>query len=48
MTLIVHGEAWDEIPMGGDVMSKACLISFKRNGRVAAVALGLAMCGLKN
>ncbi len=33
-----HAEAWDEIAIDGDVMSKDCLLRFKRNGRVTAVA----------
>ena len=33
-----HAEAWDEIVIDGDVMSKDCLLRFKRNGRVTAVA----------
>ncbi len=33
-----HAEAWDEIAIEGDVMSKDCLLRFKRNGRVSAVA----------
>jgi apoptosis-inducing factor 3 len=33
-----HAEAWDKIEIDGNVMSKDCLLRFKRNGRVAAVA----------
>ena len=33
-----HAESWDEISIDGDVMSKDCLLRFKRNGRVLAVA----------
>jgi NADPH-dependent 2,4-dienoyl-CoA reductase/sulfur reductase-like enzyme/nitrite reductase/ring-hydroxylating ferredoxin subunit len=33
-----HAESWDEIMIDGDVMRRDCLLSFKRNGRVAAVA----------
>jgi NADPH-dependent 2,4-dienoyl-CoA reductase/sulfur reductase-like enzyme/nitrite reductase/ring-hydroxylating ferredoxin subunit len=33
-----HAESWDEILIDGDVMSKDCLLRFKRHGRVAAVA----------
>jgi hypothetical protein len=33
-----HAESWDEIVIDGDVMRKDCLLRFKRNGRVAAVA----------
>jgi NADPH-dependent 2,4-dienoyl-CoA reductase/sulfur reductase-like enzyme len=33
-----HAEAWDEIAIDGDVMSKDCLLRFKRDGRVIAVA----------
>ena len=33
-----HAGSWDEITIGGDVMSKDCLLRFRRNGRVLAVA----------
>jgi NADPH-dependent 2,4-dienoyl-CoA reductase/sulfur reductase-like enzyme len=33
-----HAEGWDEIVTKGDVMSKDCVLHFKRNGRVSAVA----------
>ena len=33
-----HAELWDEITIDGDVMSKDCLLRFRRNGRVLAVA----------
>lgn len=33
-----HAESWDEISTDGDVMNKDCLLRFKRNGRVFAVA----------
>jgi apoptosis-inducing factor 3 len=33
-----HAEAWDEIVAEGDVMSKDCVLRFKRNGQVSAVA----------
>jgi NADPH-dependent 2,4-dienoyl-CoA reductase/sulfur reductase-like enzyme len=33
-----HAETWDEIVTEGDVMSKDCILRFKRNGRVCAVA----------
>jgi NADPH-dependent 2,4-dienoyl-CoA reductase/sulfur reductase-like enzyme/nitrite reductase/ring-hydroxylating ferredoxin subunit len=33
-----HAESWDEVMIDGDVMSKDCLLRFKRHGRVAAVA----------
>jgi apoptosis-inducing factor 3 len=33
-----HAEAWDEIQIDGNVMSKDCVLRFKQNGRVAAVA----------
>jgi len=36
--LAPHAEVWDEIVIDGDVMSKDCLLHFKRNGRVTAVA----------
>ena len=31
-------ENWDEIAIDGDIPSKDCLLRFKRNGRVLAVA----------
>jgi apoptosis-inducing factor 3 len=33
-----HAEKWDEIAIDGDIPSKDCLLRFKRNGRVLAVA----------
>ena len=33
-----HAEKWDEITIDGDIASKDCLLQFKRNGRVLAVA----------
>ena len=33
-----HAEKWDEIAIDGDIPSKDCLLRFKRNGRVFAVA----------
>jgi NADPH-dependent 2,4-dienoyl-CoA reductase/sulfur reductase-like enzyme len=33
-----HAEEWDEIVTEGDVMRKDCVLRFKRNGRVSAVA----------
>jgi NADPH-dependent 2,4-dienoyl-CoA reductase/sulfur reductase-like enzyme/nitrite reductase/ring-hydroxylating ferredoxin subunit len=33
-----HAENWDEIAIDGDIPSKDCLLRFKRNGRVLAVA----------
>ena len=33
-----HAESWDEISIDGDVMSKDCLLRFRRNGQVLAVA----------
>jgi NADPH-dependent 2,4-dienoyl-CoA reductase/sulfur reductase-like enzyme len=33
-----HAEAWDEIVTEGTIMSKDCVLRFKRNGRVSAVA----------
>jgi apoptosis-inducing factor 3 len=33
-----HAERWDEIAIDGDIPSKDCLLRFKRNGRVLAVA----------
>ena len=33
-----HAEAWDDIVTEGNIMSKDCVLRFKRNGRVSAVA----------
>jgi apoptosis-inducing factor 3 len=33
-----HAETWDEIVTEGDIMSKDCVLRFKRNGRMTAVA----------
>jgi NADPH-dependent 2,4-dienoyl-CoA reductase/sulfur reductase-like enzyme len=33
-----HAEKWDELTIDGDVMTKDCLLRYKRNGRVLAVA----------
>jgi NADPH-dependent 2,4-dienoyl-CoA reductase/sulfur reductase-like enzyme len=33
-----HAEAWDEIVTEGNIMSKDCVLRFKRNGHVSAVA----------
>ena len=33
-----HAEKWDELTIDGDVMAKDCLVRYKRNGRVLAVA----------
>ena len=36
--MLVTPEAWDEIEIDGDIKKKDCLLRFKQNGRVAAVA----------
>jgi NADPH-dependent 2,4-dienoyl-CoA reductase/sulfur reductase-like enzyme len=33
-----HAEQWDELTVDGDIASKDCVVRFKRNGRVLAVA----------
>jgi NADPH-dependent 2,4-dienoyl-CoA reductase/sulfur reductase-like enzyme len=33
-----HAEKWDELTIDGDIASKDCLLRFRRNGRVLAVA----------
>ena len=33
-----HAEKWDEIEIEGDIAARDCLLRFKRNGRVLAVA----------
>ena len=36
-----HAEKWDEIVVDGDIAGKDCLLQYKRNGRVLAVASDL-------
>jgi NADPH-dependent 2,4-dienoyl-CoA reductase/sulfur reductase-like enzyme/nitrite reductase/ring-hydroxylating ferredoxin subunit len=33
-----HAEKWDDLMIDGDIASRDCLLSYKRNGRVLAVA----------
>jgi apoptosis-inducing factor 3 len=33
-----HAEKWDELTIDGDVVAKDCLLRYKRNGRVLAIA----------
>lgn len=33
-----HAESWDELAIDGDIAAKDCLLRFKRNGRILAVA----------
>jgi NADPH-dependent 2,4-dienoyl-CoA reductase/sulfur reductase-like enzyme/nitrite reductase/ring-hydroxylating ferredoxin subunit len=33
-----HAEKWDDLTVDGDIASRNCLVSYKRNGRVLAVA----------
>jgi len=33
-----HAEKWDELAIEGDIAGRDCLLRFKRNGRVLAVA----------
>ena len=33
-----HAEAWDEIVIDGDIAAKDCLLSYKRAGRMLAIA----------
>lgn len=33
-----HAETWDELAIDGEIVSKKCLLRFKRNGRALAVA----------
>lgn len=33
-----HAEKWDEVAFDGDIMAKDCLVRYKRDGRVLAVA----------
>jgi NADPH-dependent 2,4-dienoyl-CoA reductase/sulfur reductase-like enzyme/nitrite reductase/ring-hydroxylating ferredoxin subunit len=33
-----HAEKWDELAIDGDIMAKDCLVRYKRDGRVLAVA----------
>jgi apoptosis-inducing factor 3 len=33
-----HAEKWDELAIDGDIMAKNCIVRYKRDGRVLAVA----------
>jgi hypothetical protein len=33
-----HAERWDDIAVDGDIKSKDCLLQYRRNGKVLAVA----------
>ena len=33
-----HAETWDELTIDGDIAAKDCLLSYRRHGRVFAVA----------
>jgi apoptosis-inducing factor 3 len=33
-----HAEAWDALTVDGDIAAKDCLLRYRRNGRVLAVA----------
>ena len=33
-----HAEKWDELTIDGDVAARDCLLRYKRNGRVLAIA----------
>jgi hypothetical protein len=33
-----HAEAWDELAIEGDIAARDCLVRYRRNGRVLAVA----------
>jgi hypothetical protein len=33
-----HAEQWDEIDVDGDIESRDCVLRYRRNGRVLAVA----------
>jgi hypothetical protein len=33
-----HAESWDELAVEGDIAAKDCLLRFKRQGRLLAVA----------
>ena len=33
-----HAETWDELTIDGDIASRDCVVRYKRNGRVLAVA----------
>ena len=33
-----HADKWDELAIEGDIAAKDCVLRFKRNGRVLAVA----------
>ena len=33
-----HAENWDEVAVEGDIAARDCLLRYKRNGRILAVA----------
>jgi hypothetical protein len=33
-----HAERWDDIALDGDIKSKDCVLQYRRNGKVLAVA----------
>jgi hypothetical protein len=33
-----HAEGWDELAIDGDIAARDCMLRYKRNGRVLAVA----------
>jgi hypothetical protein len=33
-----HAEAWDELAIDGEIATRDCVLRYKRNGRVLAVA----------
>jgi len=33
-----HAESWDELKIDGDIGARDCLLHYRRNGRVLAVA----------
>ena len=33
-----HAESWDQLTIDGDIAARDCLLHYKRNGRVLAVA----------
>ena len=37
-TMSAMRETWDEIAVDGDVAAKDCLVRYRRNGRVLAIA----------
>jgi hypothetical protein len=38
ISYVGHAEKWDDIAIAGDIGAKDCILRYRRNGRVLAVA----------